>query len=107
MTSDTSQCLFVALSRFTVRNGKTESVREAFKQRPRLVDNAAGFVRMDVISPMDLPNEFWLITYWLERAHYDAWHRSELHRASKRKIPKGLKLLPGGTEVRFFEHLTS
>ena len=46
---------FVALSKFVVANGMTEEVRRAFNERPHLVDSAPGYVRMDVISPLDSP----------------------------------------------------
>ena len=44
-------------------NDMDAEVKQAFLLRPHLVDNAAGFVRMDVLSPEDMPNEIWLITY--------------------------------------------
>ena len=41
---------FVALSRFTIANGVGAGVRRAIAERPLLVDQAPGFVRMDVSS---------------------------------------------------------
>ena len=99
--------VFVALSRFTVANGMTAQVKTAFVNRPHLVDGAPGFLRLDVISPLDNPDEIWLITYWTDEASYKVWHRSHEYRASHKGIPKGLKLIPKSAQIQFFEHVAS
>ena len=98
---------FVALSRFTVANAMGDEVKEAFRNRPHLVDLAAGFARMEVISPQDRPQEIWLLTYWRDRQSFEAWHHSHLYRESHTAIPKGLKLIPEETAMRFFDHVCS
>lgn len=105
-TSTTSHG-FAAISRFTIANGMTAEVKVAFRTRPHLVDNAAGFRRMEVISPVDRPEEIWLITFWEDEGSFRIWHRSHLYRDSHKGIPKGLKLVPGETEIRHFEHVAS
>lgn len=95
--------MFVALSRFTIRNGMAKQVRAAFCERPHLVDDAPGFLRMEVMSPVDDPDEIWLITHWRDEESYRAWHRGHTYQASHSGIPKGLKLVPGCTEIRLFE----
>ena len=99
--------MFVALSKFTVANGMTPQVKEAFANRPHLVDSAPGFLRMDVISPLDNPDEIWLITYWTDESSYRVWHRSHEYHASHKGIPKGLKLVPKSAQVRFFEFVAA
>ena len=47
--------MFVALSQFTVANDKSDAVRTAFRNRPRLVDDAPGFLSMQVMCPIDGP----------------------------------------------------
>jgi heme oxygenase (mycobilin-producing) len=98
---------FVALSQFTIANDMIAEVREAFLKRPHLVDRAPGFLRMEVISPVEAPNEIWLLTYWADEAHFRAWHHSHEYRASHGQIPKGLRLVPKSARLRFFEHLCS
>jgi heme-degrading monooxygenase HmoA len=98
---------FVALSRFTVANGMDEEVHEAFRNRPHLVDQAPGFVRMEVLCPVDTPAEIWLLTWWCDEESYRTWHHSHLYRESHAGIPKGLKLVPGSTEIRSFRHVCS
>ena len=98
---------FVALSKFVVANGMTAEVKAAFRNRPHLVDAAPGYLRMDVISPLERPEEIWLLTFWTDEASFHAWHHSHLYHDSHKGIPKGLKLVPGQAQVSHFEHVAS
>jgi heme-degrading monooxygenase HmoA len=98
---------FVALSRFVVANHLTPEVKRAFAARPHLVDEAPGFLRMEVLSPSERPEEIWLLTFWTDRQSFQDWHRSHMYHESHKGIPKGLKLVPSETELRFFEHVSS
>jgi heme oxygenase (mycobilin-producing) len=98
---------FVALSKFVVANGLTEDVKRAFLARPHFVDSAPGYVRLDVISPVENPDEIWLLTYWRDEASFRAWHRSHEYRESHKGIPKGLKLVPLSAELRYFNYVSS
>lgn len=75
--------------------------------RPHCVENATGFVRMEVLNPCDAPDEIWLITYWDNEASYRTWNRSHLYQESHRGISKGLPLVPNSVSIRFFEHVAS
>lgn len=97
---------FLALSKFKVRNGLVAEVRDAFVRRPHLVDEARGFVRMDVVSPSSDEAEFWLLTYWEDETSFTEWHRSHLYRESHAGIPAGLKLVPEATELLTFRYIT-
>lgn len=101
------QPTYVALSRFRVRNGMSAEVEEAFRARPHMVDDAPGFVRMDVLTPAEDEAEFWLLTYWTDEESYRTWHASHLYRDSHAGIPKGLKLDPAFTELRAFRYVGS
>jgi heme-degrading monooxygenase HmoA len=96
---------FVALSKFSIANGMVEEVKQAFRDRPHLVDGAAGFERMEVLSPLDRPEEIHLVTYWSDAESYRAWHHSHLYHDSHKGIPKGLKVVPGETNIREFERV--
>lgn len=95
--------MVMVMSRFVIANDLVTEVKQAFANRPGLVDRAPGFIRMSVVSPQETPNEIWLITYWRDKASYEVWHRSHAYHDSHRGIPKGLKLVPGSTEVRTFD----
>jgi len=81
----------------------TESSPAAFRARPHRVDPAAGFVRMEVLCPLDRPQEIWLLTHWRCGDDYRAWHRGHGYRESYRGIPKGLKLAGRETCIREFQ----
>lgn len=99
--------MFVALSQFTIANDMTEQVKDAFIKRPHLVEEAPGFLRLEVISPLDNTNEIWLLTYWRDEASFKTWHHSHLYHDSHKGIPRGLKLIPKSARLRFFEHICS
>lgn len=99
--------MFVALSRFTVANGMTQDVKDAFAARPHRVEEAPGFVRLEVISPLDNLDEIWLLTFWSDEQSFRAWHKSHMYRDSHKGIPKGLKLVHQSFKLRYFEHVCS
>ena len=98
---------YVSISRFRVRNGMESDVADAFRARPHLVEDAPGFVRMDVLSPAEDPAEFWLVTYWTDEDSFRAWHHGHAFRESHAAIPKGLKLDAAATELRGFRYVSS
>jgi heme-degrading monooxygenase HmoA len=97
----------MVLSRFIIANGMDKEVKAAFLNRPHLVDGTPGFVRMEVLSPQDNPDEIWLATYWTDEESYRTWHHSHTYRDSHAGIPKGLKLIPRSTEIRLFNYICS
>lgn len=98
---------FVAISRFTVANGMTPQVKQAFLNRPHRVDHAPGFTGMQVISPLENPDEIWLLTFWTDRESFTRWHASHEYHESHAGIPHGLKLLPHSVSIQFFQHVCS
>jgi len=95
--------MFVALSRFTIANNMLEEVRLAFRQRPHLVDEAMGFLGMEVMRPIEGEAEVWLVTRWRDEQSYRTWHRGHEYHEAHRGIPKGLKLVPGSAKIQLFE----
>ena len=53
--------MFTAISCFEVQTGFEYQVKQAFINRPKMVENYNGFIRLDVISPTENPAEIWLI----------------------------------------------
>jgi len=75
-----------------VFNGLQQEVRQAFLDRPRLVEKAAGFRGLSVLTDASDPAIFLLITKWTDVESFGTWHRSEAHHQSHTGIPFGLKL---------------
>ncbi len=97
--------MIVVLSQFRVDDAMAGAVRAAFVERPHLVDEAPGFIRLEVLSPRDQPGEIWLFTYWSDEASFRAWHRSHAYKESHRGIPKGMKVIPKTAAIRVLEHV--
>jgi heme-degrading monooxygenase HmoA len=95
--------MHVVISQFEIANDKLAEVRDAFMNRPHRVDTVPGFVRMEVLSPLEQPAEIWLVTYWRDEQSYQDWHRSHAYHDAHQAIPAGLKLVPQNTRIRSFE----
>ena len=91
--------MIIAMSTFRVANGMAEQVAEAFRNRPRLVETAPGFLGMEVFTDTKDDAVFYLITRWTDADSFRAWHAGAAHRQSHEFIPKGLKLTPAYTRV--------
>ena len=104
-TAQRGRSVILVVSRFKAQAGLEEAVRQAFRDRPRLVDHAPGFLGMEVFTDAADPAVFCLVTRWADLASFDAWHESEAHRLSHKYMPKGLKLVPGFTQVSRLERL--
>lgn len=97
--------MFVAMSRFRVRRGQEDMVRESFTNRPMRVDDQPGFIRMEVLSPTEQTNEFWLITMWSDRESFETWHAHHLKEAHS-AMPRGLKVEKGSRDLQYLELVT-
>lgn len=82
-------------------------MKEAFRQRPHMVDAEPGFIWLEVMTPQETPSEFWLLTYWTDEQSFRTWHRGHTYHASHKGIPKGLRLDPKQTQLSFVEHICS
>jgi len=91
--------VILAVSRFRVANGMEPEVREAFRNRPRLVEDAPGFLGMEVFTDQDDPSVFYLHTRWTDPSSFRAWHTSDAHKRSHAGIPKGLRLDAAFTQL--------
>jgi signal transduction histidine kinase len=97
--------MILAVSRFRVANGLEGEIREAFLNRPHLVDSASGFLGMETFTDAGDRSLFYLVTGWTDVESFRAWHRSDAHHLSHAGIPRGLKLDPRYTEVVVLDRL--
>jgi signal transduction histidine kinase/heme-degrading monooxygenase HmoA len=97
--------MVVVLSRFRVSNGMADEVAQAFRERPRAVEQAPGFLWLEVFVDSSDPALFYLLTRWTDLRSFEAWHHSPAHRDSHAFIPKGLKLDATWTHVYTLERV--
>jgi signal transduction histidine kinase/quinol monooxygenase YgiN len=74
-------------------------VERAFRERPRAVEDAPGFLWLEVCVDTADPAVFYLITRWTDLDAFERWHGSPDHRKSHELIPRGLKLDATWTQV--------
>lgn len=97
--------MIVAISRFRVKNALEAEVASAFVARPRRVEQAPGFLGLEVFRAVDDDATFLLVTRWSDRASFERWHQSPEHHAAHAAMPRGLKLEPEHTELVLAERV--
>ncbi len=98
--------MILGMSRFKVANGLESEVREAFLNRPHLVDHVPGFLGMETFTEEKDGTAFYLLTRWTDAASFRVWHASPAHHESHRGIPKGLKLDPSFTQITVLDRIS-
>jgi heme oxygenase (mycobilin-producing) len=98
--------VIVALSRFRVANGFEDAVRDAFLNRPGLVDRLPGFLGLETFTDTEDRSLYYLLTRWTDEPSFRQWHSSPAHHESHQGIPKGLKLDPSFTLVRTLDRIS-
>ena len=74
----------------------------AFRDRARLVDDADGFVDLQVWQSDRDPGELVMVSRWRDRAAFTAYMRSEQHRISHDRIDPDLD---AAIKLQALEHL--
>ncbi len=98
--------MVVALSRFRVANECESAVRDAFLNRPGLVDKTPGFIGLEAFTDTEDGSLFYLITRWTDVNSFRQWHSGPDHKQAHDGIPKGLKLDASFTLVRTLERIS-
>jgi heme oxygenase (mycobilin-producing) len=83
--------VYVSLSRLRVRADRSDELVRAFRARARLVDDADGFVDLQVWQSDRDPEEVVMVSRWRDRAAFQAYMRSEDHAISHGRIDAELQ----------------
>jgi heme oxygenase (mycobilin-producing) len=83
--------VYVSLSRLRVRADRSDELVGAFRARARLVDDADGFVDLQVWQSDRDPEEVVMVSRWRDRAAFQAYMRSEDHAISHGRIDAELQ----------------
>ena len=97
--------MIIAMSRFRVMNHREHDVRQAFLDRPRFVDDQAGFLGLEVFQDQADGAVFYLLTRWSDVSSFRTWHSSQEHKRLHELMPKGLKLDSAFTELRILDRV--
>jgi heme-degrading monooxygenase HmoA len=90
------------MSRLRIAPDQAPALVAAFRGRARLVDEAEGFVDLQVWQSDRDPGEVLMVSRWRDRACFRAYMRSAEHQESHDRIPPELKAV---IRLERLEHL--
>jgi heme-degrading monooxygenase HmoA len=82
--------VYVSLSRLRVEDGRADELVAAFRRRAHLVDDADGFLDLQVWRSDRDPAEIVMVSRWRDRAAFKAYMKSDEHRISHERIDPSL-----------------
>ncbi len=82
---------YVSLSRLRVDAARVDELVAAFRDRAHLVDEADGFLALEVWASDRDPEEVVMVSRWRDRASFRAYMRSDAHRISHERIAPDLQ----------------
>jgi heme-degrading monooxygenase HmoA len=83
--------MYVSMSRLRVDAAQSDALVAAFRRRAHLVDDAAGFIDLQVWRSDRDPEEVLMVSRWRDRAAFTAYMRSAEHRVSHDRIDPALQ----------------
>src|SRR5215212_981005 len=94
--------MYISMSRLRVPGERAPELVAAFRRRARLVDDADGFVDLQVWQSDRDRAELLMVSRWRDRASFTAYMRSPAHRVSHDRIDAGLQ---AAIDLERLEHL--
>jgi heme-degrading monooxygenase HmoA len=82
--------VYVSLSRLRIPGERAADLIRAFRRRAHLVEEAEGFVDLQVWQSDKDPGELVMVSRWRDRDSFKAYMRSERHRISHARIDPDL-----------------
>ncbi|MBA3358137.1 MAG: antibiotic biosynthesis monooxygenase [Thermoleophilaceae bacterium] len=94
--------MYVSLSRLRVPAHASEELIAAFRRRAHLVDDADGFIDLQVWRSDRDAGEIVMVSRWQDREAFKAYMKSQEHRISHERIDPQLQ---GLIKLEALEHL--
>ena len=82
--------MYVSLSRLRIGAERAPELVSAFRRRARLVEEADGFVDLQVWQSDRDPGELVMVSRWRDRDAFKAYMKSEAHAVSHGRIDPSL-----------------
>ena len=79
------------MSRLRIPVERADALVRAFRARARLVDDADGFVDLQVWQSDRDAGELIMVSRWRDRSAFTAYMRSDAHKISHERIPPELQ----------------
>jgi heme-degrading monooxygenase HmoA len=90
------------MARLRVPAPRAPELVQAFRDRARLVDEADGFVDLQVWQSDRDPSELIMVSRWRDRTAFRDYMRSEAHRVSHSRVDPDLD---AAIDLKALEHL--
>jgi len=90
------------MSRLRVAPERAPELVAAFRDRAHLVDNASGFLGLEVWQSDRDPGELIMVSHWSDRDSFKTYMKSDAHRFSHGRIDRVLK---SDIKLQALEHL--
>jgi heme-degrading monooxygenase HmoA len=90
---------FVVSSEVTMPPESADTLEHAFRARLHLVEQAAGFQRIEIWRDLSHPGVFQMVSWWDDAESFRDYMRSDAHHVSHARIPTE-PAKPRGTGVR-------
>ena|SRR5579884_1331672 len=88
MSGNDPDC-YVAISEIAVPEAGEGALEVAFRDRLRAVDSWPGFRGLELLKDRKSPGRYLMLCRWDSREQFLAYMRSEDHRRSHARIPRG------------------
>jgi heme-degrading monooxygenase HmoA len=77
--------MFVVMNRIPVNAEYAQQFEDRFRNRAGEVDKMKGFIRNQVLRPVNSEDPYVVVTFWESRDDFDAWVDSEAFRKQHAK----------------------
>lgn len=94
--------MYVSQSRLRIDPKRSEELIAAFRHRARLVEDADGFVDLQVWQNDRDDGEIVMVSRWRDRAAFTAYMRSDAHKVSHDRIDPDLQ---ADIKLQALEHM--
>ncbi len=93
--------MIVVANRIYVAPGSESAFEERFRTRPRQVEQAAGFIRNEVLRPISEGSPYVVLTHWQDEACFRSWTESPAFRVAHAspRPPEGMFSQPNAFEM--------
>ena len=94
--------MYVSLSRLTIPEERAPELVSAFRRRARLVEQADGFLDLQVWQSDRDAGEIVMVSRWRDRDAFKAYMKSEAHQVSHDRIDPSLD---AAIKLELLEHM--
>lgn len=94
--------MYISISRLRIPEGEASELMLAFSARAHLVDDADGFIDLQVWQSDRDPGEIAMVSRWRDRSAFTTYMKSEAHTTSHERIDPRLQSL---IRLERLEHL--